>query len=97
MLCAWLVTVQYGLGVVRGALDEGARAGAVFGGGEGVCERVASDTLSQLLSGRLGGSSVTCRQSGTQLVAEATGTFEAWLPGVPDWTFTLRASSAVEP
>ena len=89
--------VHYGLGVIQGALDEGARAGAVFGGGAPVCEQVAADAISALLGSGLGARSVTCWVGASQVLAEATGFFDAWLPGVPDWTFTLRASSAVEP
>ncbi len=98
VMCAWMITVHYGLGVIRGSLDEGARAGAWAGHQNETCERVAGEAIAQLLGGPLAeGSSPRCWSVGTQMVAEASGSFEAWLPGVPSWSFTLRASSSLEP
>ncbi|HEY5578430.1 MAG TPA: hypothetical protein VIL12_01935 [Acidimicrobiia bacterium] len=97
VMLAWALVVQYGLGVVRGALDEGARAGSLAGGQAEVCETVARDALANLLGGPVGDRlTVRCVTMDARLVAEAEGVFGAWLPGFPDWSFRLRAATTVE-
>jgi hypothetical protein len=97
VMLANLIVIQYGLGVIRGALDEGARAGALFGGRELTCEQVAGDVVGSLLAGSIGeDTEITCRRAGSLMVAHAEGTFRAWLPGPPGWRFSLTAGSAVE-
>lgn len=83
VLMANLLVVQYGRGVVRAAVDEGARAGSHAGIGE--CRLRAEEVMAQLLGGPLGADvSVTCREAGGLVLAVAEGTMPGWLPGVPD-------------
>lgn len=95
---AQVVVWQYGRGSVRAALDEAARVGAGTSGSVASCEERAADVLADLLGGSMGDEiTVRCRDEGRALVAEATVVFRSWLPPVPDWTFTARASAAFEP
>ncbi len=97
VLLVQFVAWQYGRGVVRAALDEGARVGAPAEAGLGDCEARALDVLADLLGGTMGDEvAVRCTQSGTQVVAEATVTFRAWLPPSPDWSFRVAASARKE-
>lgn len=98
VLCANVIAVMYGRGVVRGALDEGARAGATSGAQVAECERRVAQVLDQLLGGRMGeGVSYTCRTDGSQVVAAADVAFPGWLPGMPTASFRLAARSVTEP
>ena len=97
VLLVQFVVWQYGRGVVRAALDEGARVGAPAEAGPGDCEERALDVLTDLLGGAMGDEvSVRCAQAGNQVVAEATVTFRAWLPPSPDWSFRVAASARKE-
>jgi hypothetical protein len=90
-----LVVFQYGRGVVRAALDEGARAGARVDDGAHECRRRAEAVLGDLLGGAMGrGVSVTCADLGFAVVADARAQFPGWAPGVPAWAFTMRAQAA---
>jgi hypothetical protein len=93
------VVFVYARGVVRAAVDEGARNGARSGAGPGDCETRASDVLADLLGGGLGeGVSIRCRGEGDSMRARAQVTLRGWLPPlVPDWSFDLEARSATEP
>lgn len=91
------VVDQYGRGVLRDAADEGARAGAQLGAPPGYCEDRAHQALANLLSGKLAqGVTVTCSQVGNNVVATATATFPGWIPGVPDWSMTVRGEAHIE-
>ncbi len=97
VLLVQFVVWQYGRGVVRSALDEGARVGAPAEAGTGDCEARAGDVLSDLLGGPLGSEvEVRCRQTPTQMVAEATVTFRSWMPPSPDWSFRVAATARKE-
>ena len=87
----------YARGVVRAAVDEGARAGAALDASPEDCERRARDVLANLLSGSAGRSvRVTCREVGGSMHAEAQVTLAAWIPGVPSWSFSLSGSVVKE-
>jgi hypothetical protein len=91
------VVWQYGRGVVRAALDEGARAGASALANTGVCEDRAQETLGDLLGGRLGNDvDVSCAEEGDEIIARAHVTFHSWLAPAPDWTFQVAASAVKE-
>lgn len=93
-----LVAFQYGRGVVRAALDEGARVGARAGAGPSECAQRARAVLADLLGGRMGEDvTVTCRRRPDRLEAVAQVRFAGWLPLVPDWRFTTSAAAALEP
>lgn len=97
VLLVQFVVWQYGRGVVRAALDEGARVGAPAEADVGDCEMRAVNVLTDLLGGAMGDEvAVRCTQAGSQVVAEATVTFRAWLPPSPDWSFRVAASARKE-
>ncbi len=97
VLLVQFVAWQYGRGVVRSALDEGARSGAPAEAGPGVCEARARDVLGDLLGGAMGdGISVRCIETATEVVAEARVRFRAWMAPSPDWTFRVAATARKE-
>jgi hypothetical protein len=100
VMMANFVVFLYARGVVRAAVDEGARTGGRFGSSAGECEARAADVVDDLLGGSLGtGVEVGCREDGRGDVmrARAYVVLRGWLPGVtPDWSFTLEAQSVKE-
>lgn len=95
---AQLVVWQYGRGSVRAAVDEAARAGAGTAGGLAACEERAEAVLRDLLGGSMGDEvRVSCRDDGSEIVAEASVVFRSWMPPMPDWSFTSAASAPFEP
>ena len=92
-----LVVVQYGRGVVRSALEQGGRAGALTGDPV-LCEAVAQDVASQLLGGRMSDDLVVaCEVEGELMVASGSGVFESWTPLGPDYSFSIASTTALEP
>jgi hypothetical protein len=97
VLLLQFVVWQYGRGVVRAALDEGARAGASALSDPGACEGRARETLADLLGGRLGSDvEVSCSEQGDEMIASARVTFRSWLAPAPDWTFQVAATAVKE-
>jgi hypothetical protein len=97
VVLANFVVFVYARGVVRAAVDEGARDGGRLGAGVGQCQERAGDVIGDLLGGRLGdGVAVTCRQEDGLVVARAEAHLQSWLPLVPDWAFTLEGRSVQE-
>lgn len=93
VLLANVIVNQYARGVLRAAVDEGARQGAREGATVADCDTRANEVLDDLLGGSLGRQvNMACRMEPQAAVAEATAILPGWLPGVPDWTVTLRAS-----
>jgi hypothetical protein len=88
----------YARGVVRAAVEEGARAGAPVDTGAVNCEERGRDGLRNLLGGPLGRSvELECHESGGSMTAGADVVLTSWLPGiVPDWAFRLVGSAAKE-
>ena len=98
VLCANVIAVMYARGVVRGALDEGARAGAASGAEIVECEHRVGEVLDQLLAGQMGdGVTYACHTDGDQVVATGQAVFPGWLPGMPTASFELAARSVKEP
>jgi hypothetical protein len=96
-----LVAMQYQLGAVRVATDEGARHGAAAGHSEADCELLADSILrgdeSGLLRGQLGeGIDVDCAVSGPEMVATAVGASRWWIGGLPDLSFTVEGRAVLE-
>lgn len=92
-----LLVFGYARGVVRAALDEGARAASRADASAAVCRQRADDVLGDLLAGRLGdGVAVECVRSDQRVTASGTATFRAWAPFVPDWSFTASAEAMAE-
>ncbi|HUZ43532.1 MAG TPA: hypothetical protein VMU63_03955 [Acidimicrobiales bacterium] len=82
-----LIVDQYGQGVVRTAVDEGAQTGSVQGdpaSAVAACQAKEAEVMSGLLSGGLGRDlHLNCQVQGPEVVAVATGTLPGWLPPVP--------------
>src|SRR4051794_29142799 len=97
----WLLqfaVFTYGRGVVRAALDEGARAGSRVTDSVERCQERAAETMSGLLRGTMGaGVAIDCRQEGDVVLAHADVRFAAWAPAMPDWTFSITATSRRTP
>lgn len=88
----------YGRGVVRAALDEGARAGSKVSDSVARCEERAAETMSGLLGGTLGqGVAISCDDDGERVLAHADVRFGAWAPAMPDWTFSITATARRTP
>ena len=101
MMILNLVAIQYGLGALQTAVDEAARTGSVLDGSIGQCVSQGNRALrgdSGLLSGRMGeGVTVTCAIAGNQMVATASGSFDWWVQGLPDFDFNVDGRSVLEP
>jgi len=86
-MAANLIVDQYGQGVVRTAVDEGAQTGSVQGDPAAAvvaCQAKETEVMSGLLSGGLGrGIHLSCQVEGSDVVAAASGTLPGWLPPVP--------------
>ena len=97
----WLLqfaVFTYGRGVVRAALDEGARAGSKVADSVERCQDRAAETMSALLRGTMGaGVAIDCRDDGEVVLAHADVRFVAWAPAMPDWTFSITATSRRTP
>ncbi|MDH5616380.1 MAG: hypothetical protein OEY62_07570 [Acidimicrobiia bacterium] len=97
VLLANLVVMQYGRGVVRSALDEGARAGALSGAGPAECLARVDGVLDDLLGGPLFADLIwTCSRDGEWMVAAATGRLAGWLPMVPDIPLQMEGRASIE-
>ncbi|GAC1364626.1 MAG: hypothetical protein NVSMB32_07350 [Actinomycetota bacterium] len=101
VVAANFVVSEYGRGVVRAALDQGVRDGARTSIPVATCERSSRQMLQDLLgsgSGSMGAAvTLNCQEVAGTLTAVAQGSFGGWLPAVPSWSFTAKASAAVEP
>jgi hypothetical protein len=101
MVFVWLLQLAlftYGRGVVRSALDEGARAGSRVTDSVARCQQRAAETMTGLLAGTMGdGVQVACSDDGERVLAHADVRFAAWAPGMPDWTFAITATSRRTP
>ncbi len=93
------IVIQYARGVVRGALDEGVRAGSRGRASEFDCENRARAVLADLLQGPMGDgvSAPDCRVSPSgRIEASARATFRTWIPPVQQLTFHLKAGTLKE-
>ncbi|MDE0133055.1 MAG: hypothetical protein OXQ32_12450 [bacterium] len=97
VLLANLMAVQYGRGVVRVALDEGARHGARYGVAGPACELRIREVLDGLLGGEMGsGVFYRCEGGSNRISASAQVVFPAWVPGIPEFRFQMAATAAAE-
>ena len=91
-----LVVVQYGRGVIRSALEQGARAGTV--GGVERCEDTVQVVIQNLLGGRMSDDLILgCSVAGATVLAEASVTFDSWTPLTPDFPISMATRAVVEP
>jgi hypothetical protein len=95
MLIANLLVDLYARGVVREAMDEGARAAVPVDVAPGACEARAREVLDGLLHGPLGDTiAVTCDLGPQRVRAHATVTLRSWMPALlPAWDFSVEASA----
>lgn len=98
VMLANVLVWSYARGVVRAALDEGARAGARAVDAAGECEARAAAVMDDLLGGAMGQQvqPVRCADRGDRVVASVTARFPAWLPAVPAWTLRAEALATRE-
>lgn len=94
------VVFEYGQGVVRTAVDEAARAGSeqrMPGGPTAACQQKAAEVMANLLPGPFGrGVAISCRQTGSEVVATASGRFPGWLPPVPALAVHIVGAAQLE-
>jgi hypothetical protein len=91
-----LVVVQYGRGVVRSAVEQGARVGAVTGSQER-CQARVDEVLGQLMGGRMGDRvSVVCVLGPAGVVVSARAVFATWTPMTPDYQFEMTSRATLE-
>jgi len=98
VMLANFVVFLYARGVIRAAVDEGARSGGRFGATADVCETRGRAVLDDLLGGRMGSDvRFECRADERSIRARATVTLHGWVPPfTPDWHFTVEGRSARE-
>lgn len=91
-----LIAVQFGLGILRAAADEGARAGSrVSVDAVGSCNTKQQEVLNGI--GKFA-QNITheCVIENDRMIARVSGSFSIWLPGVDDITQSASASSRKE-
>jgi hypothetical protein len=87
----------YARGVIRAAVDEGARAGSFADASVAECRARADDALADLLGGDLGsGVVVNCSVAGDEMVAVADATLTSPIPGIGSWSFSMEARARNE-
>jgi hypothetical protein len=97
VMMANLIVFLYARGAVRAAVDEAARVGARADAAPAECERRAASTLDGLVGGRLRSQvQVQCEPGAEFVRVRADVRLSAWLPGVPDWDFTLVGRATKE-
>jgi hypothetical protein len=88
------IVFQYGRGVIRASIDEGARAGSAVTASTSACEDRAHQVMGNLLGGVMGnGVTIHCSLVNGQMLAEARGTFSAWAPPMQDYSFDVTATA----
>lgn len=94
-----VVTMQYARHAVRAAAEEAVRAGSRSDAPVAECERRARAVLDGLLGPGLRDEVATsCAVSGAPptVRARADATIRPWVPGLPAWTFSVRADAVQE-
>lgn len=95
-----VTVIAYARGVVRAAVDEGARQGAARAGDPvGACEARAAEVLRDLLGGAIGAgvAPVACTADAAAVRAATTGSTPSWLPGMPPWPLGAEAAALRRP
>lgn len=98
-----VVAVQYGRGVLRAAVDEAVRDAARYRGADTPaavlrrCEHRAAEVMDNLLAGRAAERlTVRCDLTSARVHATVEGSFEGWLPGIPDFDAKTKAFATRE-
>ncbi len=100
VLVAQVTVVAYARGVVRAAVDEGARQGAARSSDPvGACQARAAELLHDLLGGSLGANvaPVSCAADAGTVTAATSGDVASWLPGLPPWSLDAQAAAVRRP
>ncbi len=89
---------QYGRGAVRSAAMSAARVAAPEGATQADCVAKFDLTLNELLGGPVGEGvgPVRCVIGEELVTVTVDVTFDAWLPGVPSWSFQTSAVAVRE-
>ena len=88
----------YARSVIQHAADVGARSAARSGGTEAACETTAGETITELAELYADDTSVLCSRGALITTATVTANLEPAFSDLgPDWSFTIRASTATEP
>jgi hypothetical protein len=89
----------YAKAVIRGAVDEGARAGAPEFAGAADCAIAANRVLSQLLGSDFNAQvRVACSSNDERSIAQGVGSVPSFLPGIiPDIRIDITAVVTKEP
>jgi len=89
----------YAKAVIRGAVDEGARAGAPEYAGTADCAIAANQVLNELLGSQFRGQvRVACSGNDERSVAQGVGYVPSFLPGIlPDIQIDITAVVTKEP
>ncbi len=101
MVLVWvanLALMLYGRGVVRASLDEAVRAGSRVGPDSvEMCQARATEALGEVLGGSMGDDvKLSCSEDAGVVRARADVVFQGWVVPVPDWSFSVSASSVKE-
>lgn len=93
-----IVAWQYARGVVRSAAMEAARAAAPVDADPGACLRRFDAVRDQLLGGNLGDGvgQARCVVGDDEVSVAVDVRLEGWLPGSPDWVFTVDGTAVRE-
>lgn len=91
-----LVVMQYTVGVMTAATDDGARLGSRSVAPLAACEARALDTIAAVAGGSLRDPAVECRLDGGWIIARASGTLLAWAPLVPEFAAERESRAPLE-
>ena len=88
----------YTRSVIQYAADSGARAGALSGGTERICEETADRVISGLANLYQQSTTVDCDRGAALTTAQIAARLRPAFPSLgPSWSFTMRATSVTEP
>jgi hypothetical protein len=92
-----LVVDEYAKGALRTAVDEASQVGAAYGGSLEACRQKAQEVRQDLLPGPFAGHvSISCTDSGGEVVARASGYLPSLVPPVPGLHLSVAGESVVE-
>ena len=88
----------YTRSVIQYAADSGARAGALSGGTERICEEAAERIIAGLANIYQDSTAVDCDRGETLTTIQIAALLRPVFPSLgPSWSFTMRATSVTEP
>lgn len=88
----------YTRSVIQYAADSGARAGALSGGTERICEEAAAGIIAGLANIYQYSTAVDCDRREALTTVQIAARLRPVFPSLgPSWSFTMRATSVTEP